>query len=266
MQLQMTAPAPEKTPTPVEISSHYRAGVRTYAEDYYAPDYTPTDNDLLCAFRIEPKPGVSMSEAAAAVAAESSTGTWTEVWSNQLTDLDFYKAKVYAIDGDIAFIAYPLDLFEEGSIVNIMSSIVGNVFGFKAVAALRLEDMKIPLALVKTFPGPRVGLYDERVWSNKWERPLLGGTVKPKLGLPPRAYATIIYECLVGGLDTTKDDENMNSQPFSRWRDRFMYAQEAVVDAMAITNEFKGHWHNITAASTSEALRRMEYLHSMGAR
>ena len=75
---------------------------------------------------------------------------------------------------------------------NIMSSIVGNVFGFKAVAALRLEDMRIPLALVKTFPGPRVGIYDERVWANKWDRPLLGGTVKPKLGLSPKVYSTII--------------------------------------------------------------------------
>ena len=134
------------------------------------------------------------------------------------------QAKVYAIVDDIAYIAYPMDLFEENSVVNIMSSIVGNVFGFKAVGALRLEDMRIPLALVKTFPGPRVGIYDERVWANKWDRPLLGGTVKPKLGLSPKAYSTIIYECLVGGLDTSKDDENMNSQPFSRWRDRFMYA------------------------------------------
>jgi ribulose-bisphosphate carboxylase large chain len=104
------------------------------------------------------------------------------------------------------------------------------------------------------------------VWSNKWERPLLGGTVKPKLGLSPRAYATIIYECLVGGLDTTKDDENMNSQPFSRWRDRFRYAQEAVEDAAAETGEFKGHWHNVTAGSTLESLRRMEYLYEQGAR
>jgi ribulose-bisphosphate carboxylase large chain len=146
------------TPPTAEISSKYKAGVRTYAEDYYEPDYVPGESDLLCALRITPKSGVSMIEAAAAVAAESSTGTWTEVWSNQLTDIDFYKAKVYAIDGDIAYIAYPLDLFEENSIVNVMSSIVGNVFGFKALAALRLEDMRFPLAYVKTFPGPRVGL------------------------------------------------------------------------------------------------------------
>lgn len=253
-------------PPTAELSAKYKAGVRPYAVDYYVPDYVPLDTDLLCAFRITPKSGVDLIEAAAAVAAESSTGTWTEVWSNQLTDLDFYKAKVYRIEGDIAYIAYSMDLFEENSIVNIMSSIVGNVFGFKAVAALRLEDMRIPVALVKTYPGPYVGIYDERCWSNKWERPLLGGTVKPKLGLPPKAYATIIYECLVGGLDTTKDDENMNSQPFSRWRDRFLYAQDAVENAMAETREFKGHWHNVTAGSTSESIRRMEYVAELGSK
>ncbi len=251
-------------PPTAELSERYRAGVRPYAEDYYAPDYVPGETELLCAFRIQPGAGVDMIEAAAAVAAESSTGTWTEVWSAQLTNLDEYKAKVYRIEGDVAYIAYPLDLFEENSVVNIMSSIVGNVFGFKALAALRLEDMRIPVALVKTFPGPGVGIYDERVWSNKWGRPLIGGTVKPKLGLSPKAYSTIIHECLVGGLDTTKDDENMNSQPFSRWRDRFLYAQEAVTNAMAETGEFKGHWHNVTAGSTEESLRRLEFVAGLG--
>ncbi|MGE5609897.1 MAG: form I ribulose bisphosphate carboxylase large subunit [Bacillota bacterium] len=244
----------------------FQAGVRPYAVDYYVPDYTPSDTDLLCAFRIQPTAGVDMIEASAAVAAESSTGTWTEVWSNQLTNLDFYKAKVYHIEDDIAYIAYPMDLFEENSVVNIMSSIVGNVFGFKAVAALRLEDMRIPVALVKTFPGPNIGIYDERARLNKWNRPLLGGTVKPKLGLSAKDYATIIYECLVGGLDTTKDDENMNSQPFNRWRDRFHYGIDAVQQAEAETGEAKGHFFNVTANSTEEALRRLEYIASQGTR
>jgi len=251
---------------PAEVSEKYQAGVRPYALDYYIPDYVPLDTDLLCAFRITPKDGVDMIEAAAAVAAESSTGTWTEVWGVHLINLDFYKAKVYRIEGDIAYIAYPLDLFEENSVVNIMSSIVGNVFGFKAVAALRLEDMRIPVALVKTFPGPSVGIYDERARLNKWNRPLLGGTVKPKLGLSAKDYSTIIYECLMGGMDMSKDDENMNSQPFNRWRDRFLYGMDAVKRAEAETSEAKGHFFNVTAGSTSEALQRMEYAAAQGSR
>uniref|UniRef100_UPI0021D69F01 RubisCO large subunit n=1 Tax=synthetic construct TaxID=32630 RepID=UPI0021D69F01 len=246
--------------------AQYEAGVRPYRETYYDPDYEPKDTDLLCAFRITPKPGVPMEEAAAAVAAESSTGTWTEVWSNLLTDLERYKARCYRIEGDVAYIAYPLDLFEEGSIVNIMSSIVGNVFGFKAVQALRLEDMRIPVAYLKTFPGPPTGIQVERDRLNKYGRPLLGGTIKPKLGLSAKNYARVVYECLRGGLDTTKDDENLNSQPFNRWRDRFLYVMEAVRKAEAETGERKGHWLNVTAGSTEEMLKRAEFAAELGSR
>ena len=94
---------------PADKTGKFQAGVRPYAADHYVP----SDTDLLCAFRIHPTPGTDMIEASAAVAAESSTGTWTEVWSNQLTDIDYYKAKVYRIEGDIAYIAYAMDLFEE---------------------------------------------------------------------------------------------------------------------------------------------------------
>ena len=45
-----------------------------------------------------------------------------------------------------------LILFEEGSVTNLFTSIVGNVFGFKALRALRLEDLRIPPAYAKNFP------------------------------------------------------------------------------------------------------------------
>ena len=62
----------------------------------------------------------------------------------------------------------------------------------------------------------------EREYLNKFGRPLLGATVKPKLGLSAKNYGRVVYEALRGGLDFTKDDENINSQPFMRWRDRFL--------------------------------------------
>ena len=43
---------------------------------------------------------------------------------------------------DSQYIAYPVDLFEEGSVTNLFTSIVGNVFGFKALRALRLEELR----------------------------------------------------------------------------------------------------------------------------
>ncbi|MGB8961832.1 MAG: ribulose-bisphosphate carboxylase large subunit, partial [Pseudonocardiaceae bacterium] len=142
-------------------ADRWSAGVIPYAEmGYWEPDYQPKDTDILCAFRITPQPGVPPEEAGAAVAGESSTATWTVVWTDRLTDYKTYQAKCFKVepvpnsDQYIAYIAYDIDLFEEGSIANLTSSIIGNVFGFKALKALRLEDMRIPLHYVKTFQGP----------------------------------------------------------------------------------------------------------------
>jgi ribulose 1,5-bisphosphate carboxylase large subunit-like protein len=64
----------------------------------------------------------------------------------------------------------------------------------------------------------------------------LGCTIKPKLGLSAKNYGRAVYECLRGGLDFTKD-ENVNSQPFMRWRDRFLFVAEAIYKSQAETGE-----------------------------
>ncbi|MGH2984769.1 MAG: form I ribulose bisphosphate carboxylase large subunit [Solirubrobacterales bacterium] len=250
----------------------WAAGVTPYAEmGYYDADYEPKDSDILAAFRITPQEGVEPIEAAAAVAGESSTATWTVVWTDRLTDHSHYQAKAYSVepvpgrdDQYIAKIAYDLDLFEEGSIANLTSSIIGNVFGFKALRALRLEDLRIPPHYVKTFPGPPHGIVMEREYLDKFGRPLLGATTKPKLGLSAKNYGRVVYEALRGGLDFTKDDENINSQPFMRWRDRYLYAMEAVNRAMADSGEVKGHYLNVTAATMEDMYERAEFAKELG--
>jgi len=250
----------------------WESGVTPYAQmGYWDPDYVPKDTDVLCAFRVTPQPGVDPIEAAAAVAGESSTATWTVVWTDRLTAHEHYQAKAYRLDpvpGNpeqyIAYIAYDLDLFEEGSIANLTSSIIGNVFGFKALKALRLEDMRIPLAYVKTFQGPPHGIVMEREYLNKYGRPLLGATTKPKLGLSAKNYGRVVYEALRGGLDFTKDDENINSQPFMRWRDRYLFCMEAVNRAEGATGEVKGHYLNVTAADMEAMYERAEFAKELG--
>ena len=254
------------------MSDRWNAGVIPYAEmGYWQPDYVPKDSDVLCAFRITPQEGVPPEEAGAAVAGESSTATWTVVWTDRLTTYDHYQAKCYRVEevpstpGQfIAWIAYDLDLFEEGSIANLTSSIIGNVFGFKPLRALRLEDMRIPTHYVKTFQGPAHGIVMEREHLNKFGRPLLGATTKPKLGLSARNYGRVVYEALRGGLDFTKDDENINSQPFMRWRDRFLFSMEAVNRAQAATGEIKGHYMNVTAGTMEEMYERAQFAKDLG--
>jgi ribulose-bisphosphate carboxylase large chain len=255
-----------------ESSDRYAAGAIKYAKmGYWDPDYEPKETDLLAVFRITPQEGVDPIEAAAAVAGESSTATWTVVWTDRLTASDAYRAKAYRLDQVpgtedqyFAYIAYDLQLFEPGSIANITASIIGNVFGFKPLKALRLEDMRIPTALVTTFPGPPAGIIVERERMDKFGRPLLGATIKPKLGLSGKNYGRVVYEALRGGLDFTKDDENINSQSFMSWRDRFLYCMEAVNRAEAASGEVKGHYLNVTGATMEDMYERAEFARDMG--
>jgi ribulose-bisphosphate carboxylase large chain len=253
-------------------SQRYESGVIPYAKmGYWDGSYVVKATDVLALFRITPQPGVDPVEAAAAVAGESSTATWTVVWTDLLTACDIYRAKAYRVDpvpntGDqfFAYIAYECDLFEEGSLANITASIIGNVFGFKAVKALRLEDMRIPHSYLKTFQGPATGLIVERERMDKFGRPLLGATVKPKLGLSGKNYGRVVYEGLKGGLDFLKDDENINSQPFMRWRERFLYCVEGINRAVAATGEVKGSYLNVTANTMEEMYARAEYAKELG--
>ena len=264
--------------TELSNKDRYKAGVLPYKQmGYWQPDYIPKDTDVIAMFRITPQLGVDHEEAAAAVAGESSTATWTVVWTDRLTACELYRAKAYKSEQVpntgpgtttearyFAYIAYDLDLFEGGSIANLTASIIGNVFGFKAVKALRLENMRIPVAYLKTFNGPATGIVVERERLDKFGRPLLGATTKPKLGLSGRNYGRVVYEALKGGLDFVKDDENINSQPFMHWRDRFLYCMEAVNEASAATGEVKGHYLNVTAGTMEEMYERAEFAKSLG--
>ncbi len=253
-------------------SERYESGVIPYAKmGYWDSKYSVKDTDILALFRVTPQPGVDPVEAAAAIAGESSTATWTVVWTDLLTACDRYRAKAYRVDSVpnstdqyFAFIAYECDLFEEGSLANLTASIIGNVFGFKAVSALRLEDMRIPIAYLKTFQGPATGIIVERERLDKYGTPLLGATVKPKLGLSGKNYGRVVYEGLRGGLDFLKDDENINSQPFMRWRERFLYCMEGINRAAAATGEVKGSYLNMTAGTMDECIKRGDYAKQIG--
>jgi len=214
--------------------------------------YKPTSNDLVCLFKVTPE-GMSFKEAVNNVALESSIGTWTPVSSSKKY-VNRLGAKVFAISGDWVKIAYPQELFEEGSVSNILSSIAGNVFGMKCVKGLRLEDIKFPRKLLKTFPGPRYGIDGYRRILKVKGRPLVGTIVKPKLGLKTKDHAKVAYDAWAGGCDLVKDDENLSSQKFNPFNKRVAKTLEMCDKAAEETGEKKGYLVNVT----SEAMTMLE--------
>jgi len=214
--------------------------------DFVDLGYEPARNELKALFYCEPAEGISREEAAGRVASESSTGTWTTLYSlpKRMKDL---QATVYEIEGNYARIAYPLDLWERGNAAQLQSGIAGNIFGMKALRNLRLIDVSFPREYLDGFKGPHFGMEGIRKMMRVSGRPLTGAVPKPKVGFNAREHAEVGYETWMGGFDFVKDDENLTSQTFNRFEDRVTEMTRLRDRAEQETGEVKSAYLNITA-------------------
>jgi ribulose-bisphosphate carboxylase large chain len=224
--------------------------------------YNPEPDDLICLFYFEPAAGISGKEAAGRIASESSTGTWTTLFSMP-PRMKALQATAFDIDGNVVKIAYPLGLWEEGNAVQLLSGIAGNIFGMKAVRNLRLIDVSLPPAYIRHFKGPHFGNDGIRKMMNVRGRPLTGAVPKPKIGFSAKEHAEVGYETWMGGFDFVKDDENLTSTPFNRFEDRVQLMTKKREKAENETGEKKSAFINISA-DTETMKRRADLLAEYG--
>ncbi len=227
--------------------------------DFVEIGYEP-ENEIVCFFRAEPD-GISMEECAGRIASESSVGTWTTL-SNLPERIKRLMAKAFRIEGNLIAVSYPLDLFEEENIPQLLSSVAGNIFGMRALRSLRLEEIQFPDDYLRFFKGPAFGV-EVRKKLGIEDRPITATVPKPKVGYNAEEYAEVAYNSLVGGIDLLKDDENLTSQPFIRFEKRLEKVMRVVERVEMETGEKKGYLVNITA-ECKEMERRLKLVADYG--
>lgn len=183
---------------------------------------------VVCDYRITTS--LPMEKAANAVAAEQSTGTWTDLTTTTGRIVGDYGAKILSIEGDMARVAFPVEDFsiEVGGVPQILSVIAGNLFGLESIDKVRLEDVFFPDSIMRKYRGPRFGADGLRRLLGRPDKPLVGTIVKPKIGLPPKETAEYVYEAGAGGLTNSKDDETLVDQAFCPMEDRTVAVAEAL--------------------------------------
>ncbi len=196
-------------------------------------------------FKLKPASGFPIEKVAIRVAAESSNGTWTALKIPE--HIRALCAKVYEINNNYVKIAYPNDLFEEGNMPQILSSIAGNIFGMKALDGLRLVDVKWPKNLIHSFKGPQYGIKGIRDLLKIKKRPITATVPKPKVGYYAEEHAQHGYEIWTGGVDLLKDDENLSNQKFNRFEKRLDLSMKMRDKAENETGERKSYLINISA-------------------
>lgn len=231
-------------------------------EEFVDMDHIPGPDELVALYYFKPAAGISKEEAVGRIASESSTGTWTTLFTlpPRMRDL---QAKAFEIDGDYVKIAYPLDLWEEGNAPQLLSGIAGNVFGMKALESLRLIDASLPADYIQHFKGPHFGMEGIRDMMKVYDRPLTGAVPKPKVGFTAEEHAEIGYESWMGGFDLVKDDENLTSLSFNRFEDRVQAMTKMRDKAEQETGDAKSALINITA-ETETMKKRAKMLADYG--
>ena len=225
-------------------------------------NYTPAKDDIVALFYFEPASGITREEAIGRIASESSTGTWTTLFTlpPRMKEL---QATAFEDDENFTKIAYPLALWEEGNAVQLLSGIAGNIFGMKALKNLRLIDVSLPPGYIAHFRGPHFGMDGIRDMMKVYGRPLTGAVPKPKIGYSAAEHAQIGFETWMGGFDFVKDDENLTSTSFNRFDDRVALLATMRDKAEQATGDKKSAFINITA-DTETMKKRADLLAEFG--
>jgi ribulose-bisphosphate carboxylase large chain len=218
-----------------------------YSEKYlHLGESVDPDAYVICKYKIVTD--LDIRQAAAAVATEQSTGTWTGISTLNDEIFERYHGRVTHITGNVATIAYPVDDFslDIGGVPQVLSVIAGNLFGLEALKGVRLEDVTFPPSMLREFKGPKFGIPGMREKLKRPEKPLVGTIVKPKIGLSPKGMADYIYEAGMGGLTNGKDDETLSNQRFCPLEDRVVAIAEAIDRVRDETGQVMMHAINVS--------------------
>ena len=207
--------------------------------------------DLVAKYHVETD--LPIQKAAEAIAAEQSTGTWTEVRGSD----NPLAARVISAVGDLVEIGFPVELFEPGNIPQYLSVIAGNLFGLGSLKKVRLLDVDFPESLVRAHRGPMFGIEDARKILDVFDRPLVGTIVKPKVGLDPAGTAEVAAAAVRGGLDLVKDDETLTDQSFCPMVERVEAVMSALDRAEKDTGKKAFYAVNVTTGA-DQILERAE--------
>lgn len=158
------------------------------------------------------------------IAAEQSTGTWTDVPAEREVH-EAVGARVVSAEDNTVVIDFPAEIFEPANVPQILSVVAGNLYGLGGLRALRLEDVDVG-PLLEYYGGPAFGIDEVRKYLGVYGRPLVGTIIKPKVGLNPKRTADVAEQAALGGLDLIKDDETLTDQAFCPLEERLVAVME----------------------------------------
>jgi ribulose-bisphosphate carboxylase large chain len=129
-------------------------------------------------------------------------------------------------EGDVV-IAFPLINinWREDGLSQLLCTIMGGQCDIDIIERCWVVDIDLDLVPRLT---PRYGLSGLRELTGRYDRPLLGCIIKPKIGLSAGDYGTIVEEMVRGGADIIKEDEILANPVFCSMEERLSIVREII--------------------------------------
>lgn len=176
------------------------------SDKYYIATYEMTSSD-------------NLREAAWALAIGQSVGN-PSVRNEWETDELFENHSCIILDDEedlraskdgLVHIAFPVANtdWETDGMAHMLCQLMGGHVDIAIITKCRLVELDLPETVTKHFLGPKFGLSGFREFTGQYNKPLLGGIVKPKIGITPEVLLEMVKQMVDGGVDFIKEDEIM---------------------------------------------------------
>lgn len=99
--------------------------------------------------------------------------------------------------------------WETDGVAHMLCQLMGGHVDIAIITKCRLIGLDLPETVTKHFLGPKFGLSGFREFTGQYNKPLLGGIVKPKIGITPEVLLEMVKQMVDGGVDFIKEDEIM---------------------------------------------------------
>lgn len=188
---------------------------------------TPPDNHILVTYYLES--ATTLAAACEGVAIGQTIGNPnTRIPKWETPDLvEKYAAKIIAnkidlekVSSGTVIIAFPVINFDwkRDGISHLLCVLLGGQADIGIIKKCHVVDIDDKKLIPKL--SPKFGLSGLRKLTNRYNRPLLGCIIKPKIGLSPGDYATIVSEIIEGGADIIKEDEILGTPAYCSLEER----------------------------------------------
>ena len=112
---------------------------------------------------------------------------------------------------EIAFPVINTDFRQDG-ISHLLCQIMGGQLDIDIITKCHVLELKIPQHIEQEyFLGPKFGIQGIRDFVEVEGKPLLGGIVKPKIGVTPEVLLEMVKQMVEGGINFIKEDEIMSN-------------------------------------------------------